>query len=286
MITRRAVMLALLVALAAPALLSAQSMRQYAASRPVGDARIPLRASLDFGSGRVVLRAGDPDVLYSAWMEYDADRHTPVQRYDPRTGILHLGLASIGSGGLRVTSREHLQQSAWFEFAPGVPLNLAANLGASEARLDLGGLALHELTVRAGASRSTIDFSSPNTVRCQRARFISGASELHIGQLANAGCREILLEGGAGSTTVDFGGTWSTDARITATQTVGTLTLRIPEGVAVRLNATGRFLSRLKFAGLTRSGDSWQSENFDDAAHHLTIDLTTNVAEVALEWID
>lgn len=285
MIIRRAAMLALLVAVSTPALLTAQSMRSYSASRPITDTRIPLRATLDFGAGRVVVRAGDPSVLYATQMEYDADRYTPVQRYDPRTGILHLGLTSIGRGGLRVTSREHLQQSARFQFAPGVPLNLEANLGASEAHLDLGGLALHEVSVRAGASRSTIDVTKPSDIRCERARFISGASELQITQLANLGCREIQIEGGVGRTTVDFRGTWSTDAHVAATQTVGTLTLRIPRGIGVRINATGRFLSRLTFEGFARSGDSWQSTNFDDATHHLTIDLTTNVADVTLEWI-
>ncbi len=279
-------MLALLVASSPPALLTAQSMRNYAASRPVTDIAIPLRATLDFGAGRVVVRAGDSRMLYATQMEYDADRYTPVQRYDPRTGILHLGLTSIGRGGLRVTSRQHLQQVARFEFAPAVPLSLEANLGASEAHLDLGGLAIVELSIRAGASRSTIDVTRPSETRCERARFISGASEMHVRRLANLGCREIGIEGGAGSTTIDFSGTWTTDARVTATQTVGTLTLRIPRSIGVRLNATGRFLSRLTFDGLTRSGDSWQSANFADAAHHLTIDLTTNVADVAVEWID
>jgi len=286
MIPRRTTLLVFLTAISAPTWLAAQSMRTYAASRPVTDTGIPLRASLDFGAGRVVVRAGNPGVLYATTMEYDADRYTPVQRYDPRTGILHLGLSTIGRGGLRVTSRQHLQQAARFEFAPGVSLILEANLGASEAQLDLGGLALHELTIRAGASRSTIDITQPSAVRCERARFISGASELQVSRLANAGCREIEIEGGAGRTTVDFSGTWSADARVTATQTVGALTLRIPRGVGVRLDATGRFLSRLSFDGLTRSGDSWQSADFAGAAHHLTIDLTTNVADVTVEWID
>ncbi|HET9064596.1 MAG TPA: hypothetical protein VFN22_02085 [Gemmatimonadales bacterium] len=286
MITRGTTLLVCLAAIVSPPRLAAQSMRTYAASRPVTDTGIPLRASLDFGAGRVVVRAGDPAVLYATTMEYDAERYTPVQRYDPRTGILHLGLASIGRGGLRVTSREHLQQAARFEFAPGVPLNLEANLGASEAHLDLGGLAVHDVTVRAGASRSAIDVTKPSGVRCERARFISGASELQVRQLANLGCREVRIEGGAGSTTIDFSGAWSADTRVTATLTVGTLTLRIPRSVGVHLDATGRFLSRLTFDGLTRSGDSWQSANFAGAEHHITIDLTTNVADVTVEWID
>lgn len=264
----------------------AQSMRSYVASRPIAETQIPLRASIDFGSGRVFVRAGDPHTLYTARMEYDDERYTPVQRYDSRTGILHLGLTTIGRGGLRVINRQQLQQAARFEFAPGVPLSLEANLGASEAHLDLGGLAVHDLWIRAGASRSIVEVSKPTTVRCEVARFTTGASELQIRQLANAGCREVQIEGGAGSTTVEFGGAWSTDTKVTATQTIGTLTLRVPRGVGIRLNATGRFLSRLSFEGLARTGDSWQSTDFVNAAHHLTIDLTTNVAGVVLEWID
>lgn len=269
---------------AAPA--TGQTMRNYTASRPLTAHPPPLRAALDFGSGRVVVRAGDANELYAMRLEYDAERFAPIQRFDVRTGILQLGARPIGSAGLRVTSREHLRQAARFEFAPGVPLSLEANLGASESHLDMAGLALQDLTIRAGASRSTVTASAPTTGRCERARFLSGASELDLTGLANLRCRQIEVDGGAGRTLMNFGGTWSVDIHLEATQTAGALTLQIPRGTGVRLQATGRFLSRLTFDGLVRSGEGWQSANFATAPHHLTINLTTNVADVTLEWIE
>ena len=102
--------------------------------------------------------------------------HAPVHRYDPRTGILRLGLEGNGSAGLRVTTRAQMAQRADFDFSPTVPLILEANLGASDATLDLGGMTILSLTVRGGASRSAVTFATPNQGECTRADFTLGAA--------------------------------------------------------------------------------------------------------------
>ena len=53
--------LALATVVAAP--VAAQSMRSYTVARPVPAAPVPLRATVDFGAGRVAIRAGDPGQL-------------------------------------------------------------------------------------------------------------------------------------------------------------------------------------------------------------------------------
>ena len=154
-------------------------------------------------------------------LKYDADRFAPVQQYAPRTGILRLGLESVGKGGVRVTSRSQLEQVATFTFSPSVPLALSANLGASEAELDLGGLTLTELTVRSGASRGTVDFSKPTQGECLHASFNLGATELTVRNLANAACAEVRIEGGVGRATLDFGGAWRRDTRLSVDLSMG-----------------------------------------------------------------
>ncbi len=279
----RTVLLAAALALAAP--LGAQSMRSYTASRPLGGPQPPLRTTLDFGAGRVVVRAGADDILYDVRLRYDAERYAPIHRYEPRTGILHLGVASVGGAGIRVTSRSQLEQVARFEFAPSVPLLLQANLGASEAVLDLGGLHLVELAVRSGATRGTVEVSRPTSGECREATFSVGAAELVAMHLANAGCAAVRVEGGVGRAVLDFGGAWRRDVAVSAELSMGTLTLRIPHGTGVRIDAD-RFLSHLATTEMTRDGNVWTTAGFASATHKLTVQLKTNVAGVEVEWID
>jgi hypothetical protein len=260
-------------------------MRNFTAERRVSPGQPPLRATLEFGAGRVVVRAGDGPDLYKMRVRYDADRFAPIQEYDHRTGILHLGLRSIGRGGIRVTSRDQLDQVARFEFAPDVPLILAASLGASEAVLDLGGLTLVELGIRTGATRGTVDFSSPTLGSCSEAVFTVGATELVALNLANASCALVRVEGGIGRAVLDFGGTWRGDSRVVTNLAMGTLTLRIPRGTGVQLRGQ-RFLTKLNIDGLDRDDDGWSTPDFLRAERKLSIELETTLAGIDVEWVD
>jgi len=224
-------------------------------------------------------------MLYDAKLRYDADRFTPVHRYEPRTGLLRLGLESIGRAGIRVTSRNQLEQVARFEFAPAVPLSLEAALGASEAVLDLGGLTLTDLLVRSGATRGTVEFTSATRGECRQATFVLGAAELLVLHLANAGCGRVRVEGGIGRAVLDFGGAWRRDVQVEATLAMGSLTLRIPRGVGVQVTAE-RFLTRLAIDGLVRDGDRWRTPGFVEADRKLSLELKASVSGIEIEWID
>lgn len=273
-----------LLALATSSTLSAQTMRSFSTSRPVAGERM-LRATIDFGAGRVTVQPGSAGELYRMQLRYDADRNAPVQAYEHRTGILRLGLESIGKGMVRVTNRQQLEQSARFEFSPEVPLALSANVGASEATLDLGGLTLVEFALRGGASRAVVDFSRPTRGECRSATFNIGAAELEARRLAAAGCAELRVEGGVGRAVLSFDGAWRRDARLVAGLAMGTLTLRIPKGVGVRVTAQ-RFLSSWSAEGFVRQGDAMVTEGFDRATRKLTVELKTSVTGVNVEWID
>jgi len=276
---------ALLLAGAATGELPAQTLRNYSVSRQVGQVQPPLRASLEFGAGRVLLRAGTSGSLYDARLRYDADRFTPIHQYDPRTGALRLGLESIGRAGIRVTNKGQLEQVARFEFSPDVPLSLEASLGASDAVLDLGGLTLASLTVRSGASRGTIDFARPTRGDCRQATFVVGAAELLAMRLANAGCEQVRVEGGVGRALLDLSGEWRSNVRIEASLAMGSLTLRVPRGTGVQVSAE-KFLTRLSTEGLERDGDGWRTAGFEQAVRKVRLDIKANVAGIEIEWID
>jgi hypothetical protein len=262
----------------------AQSLRPFTTFRQMhGETR--LSARLEYAAGSLVVAPGQPGELYRMDLSYDEDRFVPVSDFDAASGEVVLGLRSLGQGGIRVASRKQLLQIARVSLSPRVDLALDLNLGAAEARVELGGLRVSSLDLKTGASKTVISFSRPNATRCRRATFGAGAAEISVLGLGNSRCDEIEFEGGVGSVTLDFGGTWSSSARVVVNMAVGELTLRLPRQVGVRI-AMDKFLSSFEPAGLVRQGDEFVSENYDRAARYLDLEITTAVGGVGVEWLD
>lgn len=260
----------------------AQSLRPFATFRQShGETR--LTARLDYAAGTLMVSPGQTGELYRMDLTYDADRYVPVSDFDASGSTVVLGLRSSG-GGIRVASRKHLLQVANVSFSPRVDLTLDLNLGATEAEIDLGGLRLSALDLQTGASKAVISFSRPNGTRCRRAAFRAGAAEVSVIGLGNSRCDEIEFEGGMGSVTLDFAGTWTSSARVAVKMAVGGLTLHLPRQVGVRLSMD-RFLASFEPAGLTRRGNAFVSENYDRATRRLDLEITSAVGDVNLEWL-
>jgi hypothetical protein len=259
-------------------------MRTFTVTRPVAAERF-LHVTLDFGGGTVVLVPAPTGELYGTKLRYDADRSAPVNEYDARTGILHLGVVSVGSIGVRVTSRAQLEQAARFEFSPDVPLALYATLGASDATIDLGGMMLTDLEVRSTATHATVDFSRPTRGSCKSATFTVGAAEVDVRHLAQAGCESLRVDGGVGGVTLRFDGDWRRDLSLVVDLALGELTLQLPQGTGVRLTGQ-RFLAPFDANGFVRTGDTWTTPGFDRALHKLTVELKASMVGIDVEWIE
>jgi hypothetical protein len=279
---RRLLLAALALSLGAPA--AAQSMRPFSTYRQWhGETR--LTARLDYAAGALRLAAGRPNELYRMDVLYDGDRFLPLSDFDAAQGGVALGLRAAGDGGLRVISRNQLRQTASVTFSPKNDLALAVTLGAVDGDLELGGLRLTDLDLQAGASRATVRFSQPNATRCRSATLRAGAAELSVLGLGNSRCDLIAFEGGVGRVTLDFGGAWTSSARVQVKMALGEVALLLPRQVGVRLTLD-KFLSTFEPQGLVRRGDSYLSPGYDQAARHLDIDVTTAVGGVTVGWID
>jgi hypothetical protein len=262
----------------------AQSMRPFATFRQMhGETR--LSAKLEYAAGSLRLGPGEPAELYRMDLSYDDDRFVPLSDFDATRGSVLLGLRAAGDAGVRVVSRNQLQQVARVAFSPRVELALDLTLGAADAEVELGGLRVGTLTVKTGASRSLVRFSQPNLTRCRRAEFTAGAAELTVIGLGNSRCDDIESDGGMGKVTLDFSGAWTSSARVQVRMAVGELTLRLPRKVGVRI-ATDKFLSRFAPAGLLLRGEELVSPNYDRSQRKLDLELTTAVGGVNVEWVD
>lgn len=280
----RGLLLAALALLAGPLDASAQAMRPFSTYRQ-WHGETSISARLDFAAGALRLAAGRPAELYRMDVLYDSDRYQPMSDFDAARGDVALGLRAAGNGGLRVVSKGQLRQTASVTFSPRSDLALAVTLGAVDGDLELGGLRLTALDLEAGASRATVRFSQPNATRCRDAVLSSGAAELTVLGLGNSRCDRIAFEGGVGRVTLDFGGAWTSSSHVSVKMALGSVALRLPREVGVRLTLD-KFLATFDPEGLVRRGNAYLSPGYDQAVRHLDIDITTAVGGVAVDWLD
>jgi Cell wall-active antibiotics response 4TMS YvqF len=279
----RLALLALPLALGTTAA-QAQTMRPFATFRQM-HAETRLAARLEYAAGNLRLGPSETGELYRMDLSYDNDRFVPLSDFDATRGAVVLGLRAAGEAGVRVVSKNQLEQVAAVAFSPRVDLSLDVTLGAVNAEVELGGLRVSSLAVKTGASRSLVQFSRPNLRRCRRAQFSAGAAELTVIGLGNSRCDEIEFDGGMGKVTLDFSGAWTSSSRVQVKMAVGELTLRLPRKVGVRI-AMDTFLSSFETVGFVRRGETFQSPNYDRSQQHLDLELTTAMGGVKVEWVD
>ncbi len=276
---RKPIVAAVAVLLALPATGEAQSWRTVTMSRQL-EGEDDIRVSVEYGAGVFSVRAIDEGLLYRMNLKYDEERFEPVAEYS--SDHLRLGIESLHRGidvGKRNAGELRL------ELARGVPMDLDLEFGAVKADLDLGGLSLTDLDLSTGASESTVDVSEPNPSRMESARFEVGAAEFTARRLGNLNADRIELDAGVGSITLGLDGRWERDARVAIDMGLGSLELRVPEGLGIQLRKDS-FLTALDSEGLVKRGDVYESLDFDTAERRVVIDLDAAFGSVAVVWMN
>lgn len=277
---RRALPLALLGAgLAMAGAAEAQTWRTVTSARQVWD-KGPLDVHVRYGAGELTLKPAEEPMLYQMEMRFDEESYAPLTEYDSEKRRLRLGVeGKQGKRGLRLREGSH----ANIALTRSVPLDLDLEFGAGEADIDLGGIALRRLDLSTGASETRIRFGERNPLRAEQIRIQAGAAELEVIGLGNTRAERISFEGGVGSTLLDFSGAWDRNATATVEMGIGSVTLRLPRGLGVRVNKDS-FLTSFDSQGLVKRGSSYYSTDWDTAAHRLTIDVDAVFGSIEVEW--
>ncbi len=271
------------LALAGPRAADAQTLRTLSSSRQLSG-ESALTVDVRYAAGRFSLEPAPAGSLYRMELRYDEDKFTPLREYDPAAGMLRLGLQGRGS---HVSVDRHKGEMPSLDVAltPEVPLTLGIDLGAAEANVELGGLALRRISYHTGASKSLVRFGSPNPLACESLTFEVGAAEFTATGLGNANCRQMTIDGGVGAVSLDFTGNWrgSADARVHVA--IGSVKLFLPRdlGVAITLD---RFLASFDHSGFTRRGDVYYSNNFSSARHRLNLDVEAAFGGIEVHWLN
>jgi hypothetical protein len=234
------------------------------------------QVEITLGIGELTLRAGEPDLLFSGLFRTNIPAWKPEVTW--KDGVLKVAQPDIrgmpGAGA----------ENEWdLALAPRVPMSLKLRIGAAKGRLDLGGLALTDLSLETGASDMVVRWDAPNAVPMERFLLRAGAANVEVRGIGYARPRNVQVEGGVGNLILDFTGPWTDSARVKVTTGVGSLTLRFPRDVGVRVAMEGG-LSNVMTAGDWRlSGGAYLNEAYGQAGATLEVTLTAGVGGVTLE---
>ena len=239
----------------------------------------PQRIRVQYGAGRVEVRGSADPLLYNMHLRYDQRRAAPVHRYDTAARSAVLGLETR-DGAQRFGDRDDGGELR-LVLPTAAPLDLDLQLGGTESRLELGGLALRSLRLECGATDASVAFSQPNRTRMSDLTIDVGAADLLAVNLADANADQIRVHGGVGVVDLDFGGSWTRDLTLDTRLSVGKLTLRVPADVGIRLELD-RLVAGFEHDGMVKRGGAWYSTNYDAAPHKLQVHAETFFGQIEL----
>ncbi|HEY0995912.1 MAG TPA: toast rack family protein [Gemmatimonadaceae bacterium] len=273
---------AALLALAATAPAGAQEWRSIESSRQLRDTSDHY-VKVQYGAGTLDVRATAQPVLYSMRLRYDEEMGTPVSRYDAEARQLTVGIPrQTVKWGRNINLDERTKGEMRLELSPRVPMDLEISLGAAKGELNLGGLTLRSLRLEAGAAETNVHFDAFNPARMRTLELSAGAASFKATGLANANAASIRTKGGVGNIDLDFDGAWTQDIDLDADFSLGSLGLRVPSDVGIRVEMD-RFLVSFHGEGMSKRGGAWYSENWESAPHRLTVRVHAALGSVEVE---
>ena len=262
---------------AVPAAAHAQDWRTLSSSRQLASER-SLEVDVEYAAGVLTIRPGARGVLYDADMRWDGSFYDPDVRYS--RGRLVVDMEGEGMRG-----GNHEAGSLDMQLSPDVALDIDLKFGAGLADVELGGLHVRRASIATGASEAKVRFSRPNRTEADELRVQVGAAALELSGIGNAGAERLTVEGGVGEVALDFTGAWRRDMDAHVKLGLGSLRLVLPRGLGVRVRKGG-LLTSFDSQRFTKRGDTFYSENWEGAAHRLTLDIDAAFSSIDVRWVE
>lgn len=242
-----------------------------------------LETTLDFGAGELELKSlSGPSNLFEGRFTFRPGRIEPEVRYSASRTV---GRLDLETHSIKKFFSDNDARNEWeLRFSTEVTHAFDIDIGACEAKLDFTGLPIEELEFNLGAGDCEVFFHSPNPVEMKRIEINAGASELVIIGLGNARFQKMDFDGGVGDFTLDFSGEASGDRYAEISVGLGSIEIRFPPELGVRVHKDGA-LSSVDFdPDLEEVSDGvWESSNYRTAKNRLVIDLSIGMGSAELK---
>lgn len=269
------------IALLAPPPLLAQSWKTVTSSRLV-TTEDRLDVSVHYGAGVLELRRGDEGSLYRALFRFDEESGLPVTDY--RDG--HLEVAMSYHEHRRNFRNRSDAPSLDLQLGPDVPADIELDFGAGRADMDLTGIPVARLELNTGASETVLRIRELNPEPMEEAVIAVGAADLRVSGLGNFNTAEVEVKAGLGSVVLELDGAWEQSAEMSVEMGLGALEIRVPESLGIRIRRESRFLSSFDAERLVRTGNVYQSLNWEAADRRVEIDISAALGSIDIVWID
>lgn len=269
------------IALLAPQPLMAQSWKTVTSSRLV-TTEDRLDVSVSFGAGVLELRRGDEGSLYRALFRFDEESGLPVTEY--RNGRLEVEM-SYHDHRRNFRNRSDAP-SLDLQLGPEVAADIELDFGAGRADMDLTGIPVSRLELNTGASETVLRMRELNPEPMEEAVIAVGAADLRVSGLGNFNTAEVEVNAGLGSVVLELDGAWAQSAGMSIEMGLGALEIRVPESLGVRIRRESRFLSSFDAERLVRTGNVYQSLNWEAADRRVEIDISAALGSIDIVWID
>lgn len=257
---------------------------------PLADNVELLEIYIEFGFGEILVERGNPAKAVTGYVQYNEETIRPRADYEVRGSTARFRLVTEsrrrGWGHDFMIGDMDSPESELY-FTTRVPLEIDFSCGLGEANLDLGELQVKDLSLDNGLGETTLDFSTLNRTRMGRLSVDNGLGELTARHLSNARTDRLSFDTGLGSADLDFSGEELRDMRIDINVGLGSVTLRIPRGYRVELEAEESFLSSINTRGMVQLGRGrYRSQDFDSDRPTLRISASVGLGSIDVRWID
>ena len=249
-----------------------------------------MEIKVEFGFGEIRVERGNPAKAVTGYLQYDEDYIRPEVEYEVRGNLARFRLTTRSrreGWNFDVARRDTESPESELYFTTRVPLEVDFSCGLGEAKLDLGGLKVSDLKLDNGLGETTLDFSTPNGVELRRIAVNNGLGKLVARNLSNARTSRMKFDSGLGSAELDFGGETLRDISVDVSVGLGSVTMWIPRGYNVEMEAEENFLSSIDTRGMVQKGRGlYRSENYDSANPTLRITASVGLGSIDIKWTD
>jgi len=246
-------------------------------------------ADIELALGHVTASASEQGTLFQAEGMVVGNQLRPRFDHDRNGDEAEISLSLDGEDvsfrGLRGTRGGQWQ----LYFSDSCPVDLELSLGAADADLNFTGIPLERLSMDAGMASASVRFDEPNPTVLHRLDIEAGLSEFTAYGLGNARFESFEFDGGAGEFTLDFSGeSFMSGAEVELNVGVASLTVLLPSGLPVVVDAPVSFMTRVEFPeSFERVGQhSWASPNAVGNAGALQIEIDAGPGSINVRVIE
>jgi hypothetical protein len=243
------------------------------------------------GAAKLEMFSHDGGPLVKLEIDYSGDREPQIdyQVQDGRGTLKVSNNQQEEGAGFSILGRHRedpLRDRWMLSLSRSLPIDIRVEFGLGSGRADFGGLELNSLSFATGLSDVELMFSEPCKGQLRHAELATGLGSMEVRGLSNARIGKLEFAGGLGSALLDFSGRYRQETPAELDVGMGSLLLRVPEDMGVKIRHSDSFLSNHEFDRLKRtSSDTWFSENWREGPGNLSVQLSVGMGSVRLEWI-